>query len=205
MEEEREETGHEAEAEESESPETEAAEAGPGEEPTRAETGEAAELTELKDKYLRIYAEFENYKKRVAKDREELIKFSNESLIFELLTSLDNLEIAIQHAEDGSAEGLVEGVRNTLRGFYRTLEKFGLRHIEAEGRPFDPEVHHAISQVERDDIDEKMVVEELRKGFMYNDRVLRASLVSVSTRPSGGEAGEGEEAAGISKKSEEEK
>ncbi len=155
--------------------------------------GELAEgeLAELNDKYLRLYAEFENYKKRVARDKEGLVKYANESLLYDMLPSLDNLEIALQHAEGGDS-GLVEGVKNTLRELYRNLEKFGLTHIEAEGRAFDPEYHHAMSQVERDDVEEKTVVEEFRKGFMYRDKVLRASLVSVSRKPSSVEGGGGE-------------
>lgn len=157
----------------------------------------AGELAELNDKYVRLYAELENYRKRVARDKEELVKYANESLIYELLPSLDTLEIAIGHVEAGAADVLLEGVQNTLRGLYRTLEKFGLAHIEAEGKPFNPEVHHAIGRVERDDMEENMVVEELRKGFLYNDKVLRASLVNVSVRPSmGGAGGEGLEEAG---------
>jgi molecular chaperone GrpE len=155
-----------------------------------SEKGEG-ELAELNDKYLRLYAEFENYKKRVARDKEGLVKYANESLLYDMLPSLDNLEIALQHAEGGDS-GLVEGVKNTLRELYRNLEKFGLTHIEAEGRAFDPEYHHAMSQVERDDVEEKTVVEEFRKGFMYRDKVLRASLVSVSRRPSISEGGGGE-------------
>lgn len=152
-----------------------------------SEKGEG-ELAELNDKYLRLYAEFENYKKRVARDKEELVKYANESLLYDMLPSLDNLEIALQHAEGGDS-GLVEGVKNTLRELYRSLEKFGLTHIETEGRVFDPEYHHAMSQVERDDVEEKTVVEEFRKGFMYRDKVLRASLVSVSRKSSDGEGG----------------
>lgn len=164
------------------------------------------ELAELKDKYLRLYAQFENYRKRVARDKEELVKYGNESLIYELLTSLDTLEIAVGHVEAGEAQGLLVGVQNTLRGLYRTLEKFGLRHIEAQGKPFNPEVHHAIGRVEREDMDENVVVEELRKGFLYNDKVLRASLVNVSVKPSveggGGEAREGN-GPGVEEKAEE--
>jgi molecular chaperone GrpE len=136
------------------------------------------------EKYLRLYAEFENYKKRMVKDKEELARFANESLIYDLLPSLDNLETALKHANDDEAsKGLVEGVEITLREFYRILEKFGLKQIEAEGMPFNPEFHHAISQVERNDMEEKMVVEKFRSGFMYRDKVLRAALVSVSQKP----------------------
>jgi molecular chaperone GrpE len=147
------------------------------------------EVSELNDKYLRLYAEFENYRKRVARDKEELVRYANESLIYDLLPSLDTMEIALQHAEAGGKDGLLEGVKNTLRELYRTLEKFGLSPIEARGKAFDPEYHHAMSREERGDMDENMVVEEFRKGFVYGDKVLRASLVSVSTKP-GEKAGE---------------
>jgi molecular chaperone GrpE len=145
----------------------------------------SAGLQEANDKYLRLYAEFENYKKRVNKDKEELIKFGNESLLFEILPVLDNLEMALKHARDDVSSGLVQGVEITLRELKKTLRKFGLSEIEAEGKPFAPLVHHAISQVERSDVPENIVVEEYRKGYMLKDKVLRASLVAVSRSPSG--------------------
>jgi molecular chaperone GrpE len=166
--------------------------------PRDDEKAEAAsregEISELNDKYLRLYAEFDNYKKRVARDKEELVRYANESLIYELLPPLDTMEIALKHAEEGENNGLVEGVKNTLREIYRTLEKFGVSTIEARGEPFNPEYHHAMSREERGDMDENMVVEEFRKGFMYDNKVLRASLVSVSTKPEkkAGEASSGE-------------
>ena len=143
----------------------------------------SAELQEINDKYLRLYAEFENYKKRVNKDKEELIKYGNESLLYELLPVIDNLEMALKHALNNVSSGLVQGVEITLKELKKTLEKFGLSAIEASGKQFDPLVHHAMTQVERDDIDEKIVVEELRKGYMFRDKVLRPSLVSVSKKP----------------------
>ncbi len=141
-----------------------------------------AELAEAKDKYLRIYAEFENYKKKVQKDREELIKYSNESLVYELLPALDNLEMAIRHSSEANSESLIKGVENTFREFARILEKFGLKSIDALGKTFDPAYHHAMSQVERQDIDNNTVVEELRKGYLYNEKVLRPSIVVVSKK-----------------------
>ena len=164
----------------------------PGEEERVSE-----ELKELSDKYVRLYAEFDNYKKKVAKDKEELARYCNESLLYELLPSIDHLEIALRHAGDmtpggqggsqgkgqGKDQGLMEGVENTMREFQRTLEKFGLKPIEALDRTFDPGFHHAITQVARDDVDEGIVVEELRKGYMCGDKVLRASLVAVSRKP----------------------
>lgn len=151
------------------------------------------ELNDQKDKYLRLYAEFENYKKRVAKDKEELVRYGNESLLYELMPVLDNLEMALKHASndvnnDASAEyqprmaGLVQGVEITLREFLKAIDKFGLTPIIAINRTFDPSLHHAMTQVERDDVDEHTVVEEFRKGYMLRDKVLRPSLVAVSKK-----------------------
>jgi len=141
-----------------------------------------AELRETNDKYLRLYAEFENYKKRVNKDKEELIKYGNENLLYDLLPVIDNLEMALQHASNDISSGLVQGVEITLKELRKTLEKFGLAPIEAFGKPFDPLVHHAMTQVERDDVDEKTIVEEYRKGYRLRDKVLRPSLVAVSKK-----------------------
>ena len=137
---------------------------------------------ELNSKYLRLYADFENYRKRVNKDKEDLIRYGNESLLYELLPAIDNLELALKHASDEVNSGLVQGVEVTLKELQRTLEKFGLSRIEAAGKPFDPAVHHAMSQIERDDMDEKLIAEEFRAGYKYRDKVLRPSLVAVSIK-----------------------
>jgi len=142
-----------------------------------------AEANELHNKYLRLYADFENYRKRVNKDKEDLMRYGNESLLYELLPSIDNLELAMKHASGNVNNGLVQGVEVTLKEIQRTLEKFGLTRIAATGMPFDPAVHHAMSQVERQDLPEKMVAEEFRAGYRYRDKVLRPSLVSVSVKP----------------------
>jgi molecular chaperone GrpE len=142
-----------------------------------------AELQEINDKYLRLYAEFENYKKRVNKDKEEILKYGNEKLILEILPIIDNLELALKHASDNINEGLIQGVEITLKELNKALEKFGLRVIEADGKPFDPSLHHAMMQVDRDDIEENTIVEEFRKGYMLEDKVLRPSYVAVSKRP----------------------
>lgn len=142
----------------------------------------SAELQEINGKYLRLYAEFDNYKKRVGKDKEELIKYSNESLLYEILPFIDHLEMALKHASNEVSSGLVQGVEITLRDLRKTLEKFGLTAIEADGKPFDPVVHHAMSQVERNDTEDNTVVEEFRRGYMLRDKVLRPALVAVSKR-----------------------
>lgn len=156
-------------------------------EPASAEEAEAsarnAEAEDLNNKYLRLYADFENYRKRVNKDKEDLIRYGNESLLYELLPAIDNLELAMKHATGDVNSGLVQGVEVTLKELQRTLEKFGLTRIEAEGRQFDPAVHHAMSRVERADIPEQMVAQEFRAGYRYRDKVLRPSLVAVSIQP----------------------
>jgi len=141
-----------------------------------------AELQEINGKYLRLYAEFENYKKRVSKDKEELVKYGNESLLYEILPFIDHLEMALKHASNEVSSGLVQGVEITLRDLRKTLEKFGLTAIEADGKPFDPVVHHAMSQVERNDTEDNTVVEEFRRGYMLRDKVLRPALVAVSKK-----------------------
>jgi molecular chaperone GrpE len=155
--------------------------------PEEAGPQEAGDVTrtikELNDKYLRLYAEFDNYRKRVNKEREDVFRYGNESLLSELLPAIDHLELALKHASGEANSGLVQGVEMTLKELYRTLEKFGLTKIESEGKCFDPAVHHAMAQVERDDIDAKMVAEELRAGYRYRDKVLRPSLVAVSVKP----------------------
>jgi molecular chaperone GrpE len=145
-----------------------------------------SELKAINDKYLRLYAEFENYKKKVQKDKEELVKYANEKFIFELLPVIDSLEMAIEHAKNEKNGGIVQGVENTLKEFLRILNKFGLTPIEALDKPFDPAVHHAMSIVEREDVKENRVVEVFRKGYMFRDKVIRAPLVGVSKKPSEG-------------------
>jgi len=142
------------------------------------------ELKEMSEKYLRLYAEFDNYKKRINKDKEELLKYGQESLLYELLTVIDNLELALKHASDEVSTGLIQGVEITYKELIKTLEKFGLNAVEAEGKTFDPSVHHAMSQIEDGELEENIVVEEYRKGYMLKDKVLRPALVAVSKKPS---------------------
>ncbi len=142
-------------------------------------------LSELNDKHLRLYADFENYRKLEAKNKEELIKYSNEKLIRDILTVIDHLELALQHSPDNEASSsLAEGVELTLKELKNILEKYGLVNIDAMGKPFDPYIHHAMSQIETKEVDDNTVVTEFRKGYMLKDRVLRAALVGVSKKTS---------------------
>ncbi|MDI1471722.1 MAG: nucleotide exchange factor GrpE [Thermodesulfovibrio sp.] len=152
------------------------------------------ELSEQKEKYLRLYAEFENYKKMVQKEKEELINYANEKLIKDLLPIIDNFELAIKHAGSDESSKWIEsmktGVTNTLKEFLRILEKYGVKPIETVGQIFNPEIHHAVSTVETDEQEENIILEELRKGYFYKNKLLREPLVAVSKKPKPSSEGE---------------
>jgi molecular chaperone GrpE len=142
-------------------------------------------LAETNDKYVRLYADFENYKKIAARNKEELLKYANEDLMTDILTVIDHLELALQHSsDDDPSNSLVEGVQLTLKELRGVLEKHGLKTIDALGKAFDPSVHHAMSQIESEDREENTVVKEFRKGYMLRERVIRAALVGVAIKPS---------------------
>ena len=142
------------------------------------------EAKENYDRYLRQVAEAENFKKRNARERDDAIRFANEMLLKDLLPVIDNLERAIAHATSGeNGRPLVEGVEMVLKGFLDELSKFGVSQIGAVGQPFDPSKHEAIAQVASDLHEPNVVVEELHKGYMFRDRLLRAALVSVAKAP----------------------
>jgi molecular chaperone GrpE len=133
------------------------------------------------DVYMRAYAEMENIKKRGAKEREDLAKFANESLIKEILPVIDSLEKALIHArDDTNPSGLAEGIEMILKGLRSTLEKAGLREIEAMGKPFDPHFHEAMSQQPDDTVPPKHVIMEMQKGYLLNGRLIRPSMVVIS-------------------------
>lgn len=133
------------------------------------------------DRYVRQLAEAENFKKRIARERDEAIRFANEALLRDLLPMIDNLERAIAHASEGeNGKPLVEGVEMVLKGFLDVLGKFGVSQIPAIGQPFDPSKHEAVAQVASDVHEPNAVVEELHKGYMFHDRLLRPALVSVA-------------------------
>jgi molecular chaperone GrpE len=136
------------------------------------------------DRYLRQVAELENFKKRMAREKEETIRFANESLIRDMLPILDNLERAVAHAQGGgNGEPLVEGVEMVLKGLIDVLSKHGLMPISAIGQIFDPGRHEAMAQVETDSQAPNTVVEEHHKGYLLFDRLLRPALVSVVKTP----------------------
>lgn len=144
------------------------------------------ELAGSKDQLLRLAAEFENYKKRIERERETLVKYAGESILRELLSVVDNLERAIEHAgaDNGDAQqqldALLEGVQLTHKGLLVSLEKFEVRPIESLGREFDPNVHEAMTMEASDSVPNNHVLREFVKGFRFRDRLLRSAKVAVS-------------------------
>ena len=133
------------------------------------------------DLYLRSEAEIENIKKRNKKDKEEWVKYANESLIKAILPVVDNLEMAISHSqEENSVKALREGVELTLKGLRDTLEKSGLEAVKAEGEPFDPNYHHAVSEQADEKVETGRILEELQRGYTLNKRLIRPAMVIVS-------------------------
>jgi molecular chaperone GrpE len=139
------------------------------------------EIESLNDRLLRLHAEFENYKKRASRERSEFVRFANEGLILELLPVVDSLEHAVSTVRiGGDVQGLTEGVDIILRLFQTTLEKVGVKPIEALGHEFDPNVHQAVAQVETTDGRDNIAVEEVRRGYLLEGRLLRPAMVKVS-------------------------
>lgn len=143
------------------------------------------ECRETLDKLLRVSAEFENSKKRAVREMEELRKYANQSLLKEMLSALDHIELAIQAASADGVPGsdIGQGLNLTLKELVRIFEKFDVRPIEAEGKPFNPEFHEAMLREETETIAENTVLRELQKGYMIGKRLLRPSLVVVSAAP----------------------
>lgn len=140
-----------------------------------------SEIQSLKEKLLRQAADMENTRKRLERDRTEAVAYANESLIRELLPVVDNLERAIQHAEqDTDNQTLLEGVKMTHKHFLDTLARFGCRPFESRGKDFDPCFHEAILQQETEEFPPNRVIQEFQKGYTLHDRLLRPALVAVS-------------------------
>ncbi|MCX5697893.1 MAG: nucleotide exchange factor GrpE [Candidatus Omnitrophica bacterium] len=143
---------------------------------------EAEKAGEHWDRLLRLQADFENTRKRLEKDKQDFIKFANEGIIAELLNILDDLGRAVDLAESKHQDlaAFLKGVEMILAHLYEMLKEHGVKVIEAEGKLFDPNLHEALMQVEDNSKTENMVVEELQKGYLLNDRVLRTAKVKVS-------------------------
>ncbi|MFO7760974.1 MAG: nucleotide exchange factor GrpE [Thermodesulfobacteriota bacterium] len=142
------------------------------------------ELAAEKDKFLRKAAEFENYKRRLERERATALKYAEENVLKELLPVVDNLERALEHFEDDrdnpDIKEFYEGVELTYKGLMTTLEKFGVKPIESVGEPFDPNRHEALTMEETSEAGHNTVYREYQKGYVYKERLLRPAKVVVA-------------------------
>lgn len=150
--------------------------------------GDAKELQEAKaladehyQRYLRAQADFDNFRRRTLKEKEDLAKFASMKLVSDLVPVLDNFERAIAtNTADSATDSFAKGVDMIYRQFLGVLEQEGLAAMNVVGQPFNPELHQAVMQVESDGYEEGIVVEELQKGYTLKERVLRPAMVKVS-------------------------
>ena len=164
--------------------------------PLEPATVTAAQLDELKeraakadehwDRLLRTTADFDNFKKRAAREKQEAIKFANEGLLEKLIPVLDNFDMAFSATQNNQSEAvqsLQTGISMIYQQLKRALVDIGLEEVEADGQPFDPNLHEAVSQKETADVPEGQVVQQLRKGYKFRDRLLRPATVVVAKHP----------------------
>ncbi|MCX7822472.1 MAG: nucleotide exchange factor GrpE [Syntrophobacterales bacterium] len=139
------------------------------------------EIAKLNDRMLRMMADVDNMRKRLEREREDIICYGNEQLLKELLPVIDNLERALQHGGDQCDPKVIrEGIELTLKNFFSVLEKFGCKPFDSLGMPFDPRYHEAVMQRESTEYPENTVIEEFQKGYTFRDRLLRPAMVVVA-------------------------
>ena len=142
------------------------------------------EVAQYKDKYVRLYAEFDNARKRMERERFEFIKYANEELLVEFLNILDDLQRSVDAAkvkhEDYAA--FLKGVEMVMKQIHEMLKKNGVKPIEAKGKIFDPHCHEVLMQEETDQFDDGVVLEELQKGYCLAEKVIRTSKVKVAKK-----------------------
>ncbi|MCG3085828.1 nucleotide exchange factor GrpE [Anoxybacillus sp. LAT_35] len=140
-----------------------------------------AKLAETENRFLRLHADFDNYRRRVRLDMEAAEKYRAQSLVSDLLPILDNFERALQvQVEDEKAKSLLQGMEMVYRSLIEALKKEGVEAIESVGKPFDPHVHQAVMQVDDQNYEPNTVVEEFQKGYKLKDRVIRPAMVKVN-------------------------
>ena len=140
-----------------------------------------AQLDEAAQKLLRVQADYDNFRRRTQKEKEELAKYASSKLVENLLPTVDNFDRAIiASAANQDYDALAKGVDMIFRQLMTTMEAEGLVTMETVGQPFNPEYHQAVMTVETDEYEEGIIVEELQKGFMIKDKVIRPAMVKVS-------------------------
>lgn len=140
-----------------------------------------SEIDQLNDKYLRLNAEYQNYRKRVEKEKNDIFKYGSEKLFVEMLPIMDNFERALSASEQENIESKVlDGIKMIKKSLDELFERNGVKKIDAMGMPFDPIKHHAVMTVESEDENNDHVIEVFQDGYALNDKVIRPSMVKVS-------------------------
>ncbi|SMB90888.1 molecular chaperone GrpE [Desulfonispora thiosulfatigenes DSM 11270] len=142
---------------------------------------ETNEVDELNQRLLRVSADFDNFKRRTREEKASILKYANEKLLIDTLPVLDNFQRAIDVKEPSEeVKKFIEGMDMIYRQLYEVLKKSGLSAIEAKGNEFNPELHDAVMQVENNEVPDNTVIEDLRAGYLYHDKVIRPSMVQVA-------------------------
>lgn len=140
-----------------------------------------SEIDQLNDKYLRLNAEYQNYRKRVEKEKNDIFKYGSEKLFVEMLPIMDNFERALSASEQENIESKVlDGIKMIKKSLDELFDRNGVKKIDAMGMPFDPIKHHAVMTVESEDENNDHVIEVFQDGYALNDKVIRPSMVKVS-------------------------
>ncbi len=138
-------------------------------------------LNDMNDKYLRLNAEFQNYRKRVEKEKSDLLKYGTEKLLADMLPIMDTFDRALSSFEGLEAdEKVLDGIKLIQKSFSDFFERNGVKEIEAKGESFDPDKHHAVMSEESDDTESDIVIDVFQAGYTLNDKVIRPSMVKVS-------------------------
>ncbi len=161
-------------------PEGESAAESAREDESERDPGQAKAEPDWKDMYARTLADFDNYRKRTARDREELVKFATSDAVKDMLPTADNLMIALDQAKD-KEDPFVKGVRLAYEGFLKSLKDHGAEPFDSVGEPLDPSRHEAIATLPSETVEEGKISAEVKKGWMLNGRLLRAAQVVVSS------------------------
>ena len=144
------------------------------------------ELAQAGERHVRLYADFENYRRRALKEKQDALLYGQENLVKDLLGTVDNLDRATEHASQSGAgdfESILQGIELVRRELLGALAKHGVNEIEAQRQSFDPNVHEAMAQLEDDSVPTGTIVEVIQKGYQLRDRMLRPARVVVSRQP----------------------
>lgn len=166
-----------------------AADAPPAPEPhdLRAEVEKLqSALAEAEDRHLRAVAELHNYKRRSQREQAQRMQYANQELLSRIIPVMDNLRRALDHQEHAGSEEFARGVELVVQQFHEMLLSFGVEPVQAEGKPFDPQVHEAVAQVETSEVPEGTVLEVDTPGYCLHDRCLRPAKVVVAVAPKTG-------------------